>query len=156
MYALLRNISKNLPLRDGRIDYTHAKISVVVTVFVAHKERILLLKRSAKVGSFKGHWATVTGYWDTFISARKKAQEELQEELSLRKERYTLKQGKHFRLTYDGHIWIIIPFLARCKTKPRIHLDWEHTAYRWILPEEMKEYKTLPKLDKSYRKAIQA
>ena len=37
----------------------------VVTCFLTHRGRILLLKRSDRVGSYRGRWAGVSGYMET-------------------------------------------------------------------------------------------
>jgi ADP-ribose pyrophosphatase YjhB (NUDIX family) len=37
----------------------------VVTVFLTHRSKILVLKRSREVGTYKGHWAGVSGYLES-------------------------------------------------------------------------------------------
>ena len=50
--------------------------------------------------------------------------------------------------------WIVTPVLVELKDKPEIKLDWEHTEFEWIKPEEMKNYDTVVSLDKSLEKVI--
>ena len=46
------------------------------------------------------------------------------------------------------------PVLVELKDKSEIKLDWEHTEFKWIKPEEMKNYDTVTSLDKSLKKVI--
>ncbi len=43
--------------------------------------------------------------------------------------------------------------MGRVKKKPIIKLDWEHTEYRWIKPQKMKDFDTVPGLEKSLENA---
>ena len=48
--AIIKEFANKLPkFPDGRIDYSSSDIAPVITVFVKHKDKILLLKRSDKV-----------------------------------------------------------------------------------------------------------
>jgi len=40
------------------------------------------------------------------------------------------------------------------KKKPDIKLNWEHTEYRWIKPEELKKFDIVPSLDNSLKRAF--
>jgi len=61
----VKEFAKKLPkFPDGRIDYTNSDTSLVLTVFIKYKDKILILKRSNKVGTYQGKWNTVTGYLD--------------------------------------------------------------------------------------------
>ena len=35
-----------------------------------------------------------------------------------------------------------------------IALDWEATEMRWIVPSEIPDYETVPKLEEAYRSAV--
>jgi len=43
-------------------------------------------------------------------------------------------------------IWRIHPFLFKISSPKKIKLDWEHTEYRWINPDELCDYDTVPYL----------
>jgi hypothetical protein len=59
---LLDEFSKILPkFPDGRINYTTSQRCPVITCFVMYEGKILLLKRSDKVGTYKGFWNSVSG-----------------------------------------------------------------------------------------------
>ena len=56
---------KKLPkLPDGRIDFSQAEEAPIFLCVVRHQGEVLLLKRSYKVGFYKGWWNAVAGYID--------------------------------------------------------------------------------------------
>lgn len=72
---MMGNFAKILPhFPDGRIDYSHASKAPVVIIFVKHKGKILLLKRSSKVRAYKGKWQVVAGYLDEVKPLREKTE----------------------------------------------------------------------------------
>ena len=151
----IAKVSTKFP--DGRIDYSKADTAIVLTVFVQYRDEILLLKRSDKVGTYKGLWNTVTGYLDEARPIIEKIKEELREELDIDFniiESYSF--GKSFQFT-DSKInktWIVYPARIKLKQKPEIKLDWEHIEYIWIKPEDMKKYKTVPNLHLSLERGL--
>ncbi|HLD18639.1 MAG TPA: NUDIX domain-containing protein [Candidatus Nanoarchaeia archaeon] len=158
IYALseFRKLSKKLPkFPDGRLNYKNSKKAVVLTVFVKFKGKILLLKRSNRVLTYKGYWNTVAGYYDEPKPLRKKALEELKEETGISKKYVkSIKFGKMFRF-HDkkiNKIWLVNPILIKLKKKPKIKIDFEHTKAIWIKPEEIKNYKIVPNLKLDLRK----
>ena len=153
---IVKQLDKELPhFPDGRIDYTNAKVAPVMTIFVKYQDKILLLKRSNQVGSYKGKWNAVGGYIDEIKPIRDKILEEIQEELGINKDNVkSIKQGEIFEFT-DKEIdrtWIDIPCLVELKKLPNITLDWEHTDYRWIDPKEITDYDIVFKLDEVFKK----
>ncbi len=102
-------------------------------------------------------WNSVAGYIDKPVTLRQKILEELREELGIWEDELAeIRIASPYR-SVDKKIdktWIIFPCLARLKTLPKITLDWEHTQYRWISPEELKKYSIVPDLDKSLKKAL--
>ncbi len=160
LFALLRKLSKTSPhFPDGRINYSHAKLAPVINCTVVCKGKVLLLKRSRKVRSYKGKWNTIGGYLDELKSAREKALEEIKEELGIEKRNVKrIKFFKSFRVADKKikKIWIVFPVLAELKSKGKIKLDWEHTSYKWVKPEEIKRFDTIPNLQKQVIKMIGA
>jgi 8-oxo-dGTP pyrophosphatase MutT (NUDIX family) len=152
-YSIIESLANQLPRRnDGHIDYTHAKKAAVITIFIRRKNKILLLKRSNKVLTYKGKWNTVAGYLDELVPIKDKIIEELYEELSiLKKDIEMISIGDYYEF-YDTNIkriWIIFPVLITLNKTPDIRLDWEHTDYRWINLDEIEQYDTVPNLNKS-------
>jgi len=74
----------------------------VVTVFLTHGSKILVLKRSREVGTYKGHWAGVSGYLES-DDPLKQAYTEMAEEVGLSEQDVTLlKAGKPLEIVDDA------------------------------------------------------
>ena len=152
---------ENLPrFPDGRIDYSNSNKALVLTCFVKFKDKILILKRSNAVSTYKGKWCTVAGYIDEEKPVSEKAFEELREELGImKKDVAQLKTGMPYEF-FDPEAkktWIVFPVLAelkKMKKMPDLKLDWEHSAYKWIKPEELSSYDVVPNLDESLRRVM--
>lgn len=145
--SILSELAEKLPkFPDGRINYSNSDIRPVLTCFVKYKDKILLLKRSAKVGTEAGLWCAVSGYIDQFVPVEEKALEELREELNVTKDIIKeIKVAEPYELISEV-TWIIFPVLVELNAEPAITIDWEHTEYRWIEPSEMGKYETVPDL----------
>jgi len=153
--ATIKEFADKLPkFPDGRIDYSDSYIAPITTVFVKYQDKILLLKRSDKVRVYQGKWNSVAGYLDELKTLREKALEEVQEELGIDKNNIlSFYAGKPYKFT-DAEVdktWIVHPVLLELKNKPDIKLDWEHTEYKWIKPEELREFDIVSKLDESLK-----
>ena len=78
------------------------KFQDVVTVFLTHRSKILVLKRSGEVGTYKGRWAGVSGYLES-NNALAQAHTEMAEEVGLGEEDVTLlKAGKPLEIVDDA------------------------------------------------------
>ena len=124
----------------------------IVTSFIKNGDRILILKRSDKVKSMKCLWAGVSGIIeknDTTPLARAKT--EILEETGIDEEEIELlKANERIKIKaaqYKNHEWNIFPFLFRTKNS-EIKLNWENSEFRWIKPNEIKNYETVPELEK--------
>ena len=128
----------------------------VVTVFLTHGSKILVLKRSREVGTYKGHWAGVSGYLES-EDPLKQAYTEMAEEVGLSKQDVTLvKAGNPLEIVDDAQnrSWRVHPFLFSVHEPDKIRLDWENIAMRWILPEEIDQLKTVPALKETLVRVI--
>jgi translation initiation factor 2B subunit (eIF-2B alpha/beta/delta family)/ADP-ribose pyrophosphatase YjhB (NUDIX family) len=120
----------------------------VVTSFLTADQRILLLRRSDKVGSYQGKWSAVSGYLEGSEEPLTRAVTEIREELSLSSEEISLVRIGGTVRAFDeaiATVWIIHPFLFEATSKS-IKLDWENTDYSWVDPAELASYDTVPKL----------
>ena len=123
------------------------KEASVVTSFLCYENRICLLRRSQKVGTYQGRWAGVSGYLEDEPLAQAKT--EILEETGLVDTDFELVRQTDPVPVIDEENqrkWLIYPFLFRVKNPDRIQLDWEHIELKWIIPEEMKDYPTVPGL----------
>ena len=122
---------------------------VVTCLLVNDDGDLLILKRSNRVRTYKGLWGGVAGYIEENEEPYDTALKELREEVGLEKEDVSLvKQLEVVRFTdfYEGvrYDWEVFPFLFRTGKKSKIHIDWEHSDYRWITPTEIGKVDTVP------------
>lgn len=145
---VIRELGKLLPkFPDGRIDYSHSITAPVVIVFVKHKDKILLLKRSKKVAAYQGKWSVVAGYLDEPKPLKQKVLEELNEEVGIKEDEVAgIKWGQSYKFRDDSinRLWLRFPVLIELKKKPDIVLSWEHTEFKWIKPEQIPDFDTPP------------
>ena len=59
----------------------------------------------------------------------------------------SIEQIKIESTQYRNHEWNIFPFLFKAKN-PKIKLNWENSEFQWIKPNEIKNYETVPELEK--------
>jgi 8-oxo-dGTP pyrophosphatase MutT (NUDIX family) len=122
----------------------------VVTAFVARDDgRILLLRRSEKVGSFQGHWAAVSGYLED-PTPRQQALREVHEETGLSPDDVSVeREGVPVYARGGDQIFVVHPFLLRTR-REEVRIDWEHTEFEWVTPAEIGRRPTVPKLDRAW------
>ena len=124
----------------------------VVTSFIQNTKKILLLRRSSNVGSYRGRWAAVSGYLEGDENAVQRAMTEIREEIGLTSEQITLVRAGEVLRVYDGDadvVWVIHPFLFETN-EPNVRLDWEHVEFQWVRPDALREYETVPKLRETF------
>jgi len=124
----------------------------VVTCFLLRRsgdgDEILLLQRSQQVGTYRGRWAGVSGYIEE-TDALTQAYTEIEEETGLTREGVQLLRTGDPLEVVDAEAdrrWIVHPFLFEVEEPDRIRTDWEHTETRWIRPEDILRYETVPQL----------
>ena len=124
----------------------------IVTSFITNDDKILILKRSDKVKSMKCLWAGVSGIIEKNDAAPlDRAKTEIFEETGINENEIELlksiEQMKIASVQYRNHEWNIFPFLFKAKN-PKIKLNWENSDFNWIKPNEIKNYETVPELEK--------
>ncbi len=127
----------------------------VVTCFLESGGEILILRRSQQVGSYRGRWAGVSGYIET--TADEQALTEIEEETGLaRGDVELLKQGEPLAVEDEGLgiRWVVHPYLFRIEDRDKIRIDWEHKEARWIKPEDIEHYQTVPKLKEALSRVL--
>jgi len=119
----------------------------VVTAFLIHDGRILVLRRSDRVGTYRGLWAGVSGYLEA--EPLEQAYREIAEETGLDRDAVSLvKAGAPLRVDdrESGRRWRVHPFLFAVADPAGIRLDWEHRERRWVWPNEIERLETVPAL----------
>lgn len=137
-------------ITDSALEEKH-----VVTCFLEHRGKILILRRSGRVSTYRRSWAGVSGYIET--NADDQAFAEISEETELyRKDLKLMKKGKPLEVIDKdlNRKWIVHPFLFHVKEPEKIKTDWEHTEVKWIKPGELKKYDTVPELAKALARVI--
>jgi 8-oxo-dGTP diphosphatase len=142
----------------------------VVTCFLLRTgphghDEVLILRRSARVRTYRGRWAGVSGYLEAAPagarpgerpepgarppSARDQAWREVREETGLSSaDAELVHSGEPFTFE-DPELdtrWTVHPFLFRVRPGAAIAIDWEHTEARWVRPGVLGRYRTVPRL----------
>lgn len=121
----------------------------VVTAFLLHKDKLLLLRRSQQVGSYQQRWAGISGYVEADQTPLQQVWIELKEEAGLTGNELTLlKQGSPLEVADDnlGRVWVVHPFGFELAQPDKIEIDWEHTEYKWVNPREILDHACVPGL----------
>jgi translation initiation factor 2B subunit (eIF-2B alpha/beta/delta family) len=130
------------------MDETH-----VVTCFLRNAGRVLLLHRSAEVGSYPGLWGGVAGYAEGEPEAA--ARREIREETGLDPETDVtlVRRGASFPVTDAdlGVRWVVHPFLFEADRRD-VDTDWETSEAAWVHPPAILRRETVPSLWESYER----
>ena len=123
----------------------------IITAFIKNNNKILILKRSDKVRSMKGLWSGVSGIIENDEIPINRAKIEIFEEIGIIEDKITLVKSiekmKILSPQYENHEWEIFSFLFETK-ETKIKLNWENSDFKWINKNELKNYQTVPSLDK--------
>lgn len=110
-------------------------------------DEVLVLRRSQRVGTYRGRWAGISGYIEG--TPEEQAYRELQEEAGLeRSDVEMVRRGEPLDIADPGmgKLWTVHPFLFLARNPGKMRLDWEHVEARWILPFQIVYYDTVPGL----------
>ena len=123
----------------------------IITAFIKNNNKILILKRSDKVRSMKGLWSGVSGIIENNEIPINRAKIEIFEEVGIKENKINLvKSIEKIKISspqYENHEWEVFPFLFETK-ETEIKLNWENSEHKWINVNELKNYETVPSLDK--------
>src|SRR5437879_2726793 len=123
--------SQNLP---QNLRPTHV-VTCILLRTDQEETRILLVRRSQRVGSYHGRWAGVSGFVEKHTTPDEQAYTEIREETGLQREQVRmLRRGAvvEYEDAEIGRHWYIHPFLFEVTAPDAIRLDWEATEMRWI------------------------
>lgn len=123
----------------------------VVTGVVINKDKILILKKSLNDRNYPGKWSFCSGFAKEFESAEDNVLREIKEETGLNAR--ILKKGKIIEVVDEKNkkIWIVMPFLCEVDSR-KVKLCNENIEFRWIKPEEFKNYEGVPGLEKDLKR----
>lgn len=119
---------------------------------------MLLLQRSSEVGTYQGCWAAVSGHVED-DTPLERAYVEIEEETGLKADQLRLINHVDPLEIVDHRIqrhWRIYPFLFEVEDEsPEIVTDWEHRDWRWVEPQELKRFDTVPRLVETLQKCLE-
>lgn len=139
-----------------------ARPTPVVTGFLLRLDgpepRLCLVRRSQRVGSYNARWAGISGFLEEGVTPEEQMYTEMREEAGLQKEQVRLlRRGKVVEHIDEklGRHWQVHPFLVEVLAPQAMILDWEAEEMRWVAPDELTSYETVPKLYEAFLSAEQ-
>ena len=134
------------------------RVNEIVTSFLKFGNEILILRRSESVCTYKWRWGGISGFMEENENPLGRVVKEIKEEAGLEEGDFELlKEGRAFSFEdeyKEAKIkWKVHPFLFKVKTK-KIKINKEHFEFKWINPEELWKYLTVPKLEKSLERVL--
>lgn len=125
----------------------------VVTAFLRRPDgRVLLVRRSGKVGSYRGRWSAISGHLED-PTALRQARREVLEETGIGAEALTLRaEAPPLAIEapeYDAR-WLVHPVLFDLAAGAAPRLDWENLEMDWVEPSEIAARETVPMLAEAY------
>lgn len=160
-YLGVNTMSQQQPIESSQqpLRPTH-----VVTSFLrrvdetgAQEPRILVVRRSQRVGSYHERWAGISGFVEEGVTPDEQAYTEIREETGLQRDQVHMrKRGAivEYQDASIGRHWFIHPYLFDALNPDAIRLDWEATEMRWIARSELAQLETVPKLKEAYESAV--
>lgn len=133
----------------------------VVTSFLCRTDqaepRILVVRRSQRVGSYQTKWAGISGFVEEGVTPDEQAFTEIREETGLQREQVQMRR-RGAVVEYEdaaiGRRWFVHPYFFDVLAPDAIQTDWEATEMRWVAPSELSQLETVPKLQEAYDSAM--
>lgn len=132
------------------------RVNEIVTSFLKFGGKILILRRSENVSTYKCRWGGISGFVEEGENPLERAVREIKEETGLKEKDFELlREGKPFSFKDKriGIKWKVRPFLFGAKNR-KIKINREHLAFKWIRPSDLPCYPTVPKLEESLKRVI--
>jgi len=143
--ACLRNGDRLIVDGDhGAIELPDVQATPVVSAVLRNRGRILIVRRSEAVGSLRGRWSAISGYLEGRENPKARALREVREETGLRGAKFRTV-GRSVLARDKARVYVVHPFLFDVSTR-RVRLDWENVEYRWVRPQELDRFNTVPRL----------
>jgi ADP-ribose pyrophosphatase YjhB (NUDIX family) len=123
----------------------------VVTVFLRHNDRILLLRRSEKAATYQGFWSGISCNLNNGEDAFNRALQGIAKETGLSKEQVTLvcdSTPLDVPAPEFEACWVVHAYLFDIQDPQAITLDSDNLELLWVRPEQVINYHTVPALMK--------
>jgi predicted aconitase with swiveling domain len=128
----------------GAVDLPDVQARPVVSAFLRNRGRVLVVRRSERVGSFRGRWSAISGYLEGGEDPRDRARSEILEETGIKGARFR-RAGEPVVTRHGSTAFVVHPFLFDVPTRS-VRLDWENVESRWIAPGDLPTLRTVPRL----------
>lgn len=125
-----------------------SRVDVVTAFLVNDDGRVLLLRRSESVRTYKGQWGAVSGYLETYDPLLQ-AEREIREETGVGQDVHVRKRGSPIVVDDpdNAHFWRVHPFhFYFGGDESDVALSREHDEFEWVEPDRIRDRKTVPKL----------
>jgi len=129
---------------SGTVELPEVTLKPVVTAFLRNRGRVLIVKRSERVGTFRGRWSGISGFLEGAELPLRRARQEVREETGVRAAKLVAR-GPVIHTRHESVVFAIHPFLFDVPSR-RVTLDWENVEARWVGPQDIAEYPTVPRL----------
>lgn len=136
----------------GTIELPDVVERPVVTALLERGGRVLVVRRSARVGTFPGKWSGISGYLEGAEEPEARARQEVEEETGLR-DLMLVARGAPVCTREGETVFAIHPFRFQAP-HGEIRLDWENVEFLWIPPHELATLDAVPKLMEAYRATV--
>lgn len=121
----------------------------VVTCFLRRHGKVLLLRRSGKVSTFRGRWSAVSGGIES--DPLSQAYTEIEEECGYTRDQLRLVcTGEPLDAEGEGRQFRVHPFLFDLLTDADPAVNWENLEFRWSAPNEIASLDTVPRLAETW------
>lgn len=130
----------------------------VVTCFLTRGGQVLLLRRSARVRTYPGRWAAVSGSMQGGDPVAEALREVAEETALAAPSVRVVRAGEPLRVPDAalGVEWVVHPVLAELAEGAEPRLDWEHTEARWVEPSRLRGLDTVPALAEALEQVLHA
>jgi len=127
------------------------KTYFAVTGVVMNEGKTLILRKALDDKNYPGKWSFCSGFVKEFESAEDTVSREIEEETGLNAK--ILKKGKIIEVIDNKNkkIWLVVPFLCEADSRD-VKLCHENMDFKWIKPEEFKNYEGVPGLEKDLKR----
>jgi 8-oxo-dGTP pyrophosphatase MutT (NUDIX family) len=129
--------------------------------------KVLILRRSQKVGTYRGKWAAVSGHLESGEKPLERALTEIREETGIERD-WLVLAGIGPETPIAGTSFVVHPFMFELRNPAStvdpawrkttfddvpFQLDWEHTESKWVDPPELSILDTVPQLAEVFEAA---
>jgi nicotinamide-nucleotide amidase len=124
------------------------QLKPIVTCFIESENKILIVRRSGRVGTYQGQWAGISGYIEN-NKPEEQALLEIKQETGLDSKDVKLINSGQTLEVLDEKLkikWVVHPFLFYVRNQDKLKLNAENVESRWVTPEELDNFNTVPKL----------